>query len=132
MSQGSVHFLLLVYINNTAKHLLRLKMIAHCVILQISGIINHDLQLLTIWARQWLETFNPLKTVAVLFTLEKLDFLPHFVLYNTPIRVKSGKLGHQVNSDTRLQTVEIQMRRLLLSRLIRSFTVSLVNLFLFQ
>ena len=43
-------------------------------------------------------------------------------------RVKSGKLGHQVNSDTHLQTVEIQMRRLM-SRLIRIFTVCLVNLF---
>ena len=45
------------------------------------------------------------------------------------IRVKSGKFGHQVNSDTHLQTVEIQMRRLLMSRLIRIFTVCLVNLF---
>ena len=27
-------------------------------------------------------------------------------------RVKSGYLGHQVNSDIHLQTVEIQMRRL--------------------
>ena len=43
-------------------------------------------------------------------------------------RVK-GKFGHQVNSDIRLQTVEIQMRRLLMSRLIRIFTVCLVNLF---
>ena len=45
-------------------------------------------------------------------------------------RVKSGKIGHQVNSDTRLQTVEIQMRRLLMSRLIRIFTVCLVYLFI--
>ena len=45
-------------------------------------------------------------------------------------RVKSGNFGHQVNSDIRLQTVEIQMRRLFLSRLIRIFTVCLVNLFL--
>ena len=44
-------------------------------------------------------------------------------------RVKSGKFGHQVNSDTRLQTVEIQMRRLLMSRIIRIFTVCLVILF---
>ena len=43
-------------------------------------------------------------------------------------RVKSGKFGHQVNSDNHLQTVEIQMRRLLMSRLIRIFTVCLVNL----
>ena len=44
-------------------------------------------------------------------------------------RVKSGKIGHQVNSDTHLQTVEIQMRRLIVSRLIRIFTVCLVYLF---
>ena len=44
-------------------------------------------------------------------------------------RVKSGKLGHQVNSNTHLQTVEIKMRRLLMSRLIRMFAVCLVNLF---
>ena len=45
------------------------------------------------------------------------------------VKVKSGNLGHQVNSDIHLQTVEIQMRRLLMSRLIRIFTVCLVNLF---
>ena len=44
-------------------------------------------------------------------------------------RVKSGKFGHQVNSDIHLLTVEIQMRRLLMSHLIRIFTVCLVNLF---
>ena len=44
-------------------------------------------------------------------------------------RVKSGKFGHQVNLDTHLQTVEIQMGRLLMSRLIRISTVYLVNLF---
>ena len=47
-------------------------------------------------------------------------------------RVKLGKFGYQVNLDTHLQTVEIQMRRLLMSHLIRIFTVCLVNLFLFQ
>ena len=31
-------------------------------------------------ARQWLVTFHPLKTEAVLFTLKKLDFLPQLVL----------------------------------------------------
>ena len=44
-------------------------------------------------------------------------------------RIKSGNFGHQVNSDIRLQTVKIQMRRLLMSCLIRIFTVCLVNLF---
>ena len=44
-------------------------------------------------------------------------------------RVKSGYFGHQVNSDIHLQTVEIQTRQLLMSRLIRIFTVCLVNYF---
>ena len=44
-------------------------------------------------------------------------------------RVKSGNFGHQVNSDIHLQTLEIQMRRLLMSRLIRLFTVCLDNWF---
>ena len=44
-------------------------------------------------------------------------------------RVKSVKFRHQVNSDTHLQTVEIQMKRLLMSHLIRIFTVCQVNLF---
>ena len=48
-------------------------------------------------------------------------------LENLQYRVKSGKFGHQVNSDIHLQTVEIQM-----SRLIRIFTVCLVNLFFYS
>ena len=49
-----------------------------------------------------------------------------------PYRVKTGNFGHQVNSDIHLQTVEIQMRRLLMSCLIRIFTVCLANLFLYS
>ena len=44
-------------------------------------------------------------------------------------RIMSGNFGHQVNSDIHLQIVEIQMRRLLMSHLIRTFTVCLVNSF---
>ena len=47
-------------------------------------------------------------------------------------RVKSGNFGQQVNSDIHFQTVEIQMRRLIMSRLIRIFTVCLVNSFSFN
>ena len=80
MPQGSVlgPLLFLVYINDIAEHLLSLTRLfaddsslfysaAH--IDDIAGIINHDMQLLSNWARQWLVTFNPLKTEAVLFTL---------------------------------------------------------------
>ena len=50
-------------------------MIAHCFMLKahiadIAGISNHDLQLLKNWARQWLASFNPLKTETVVFTLK--------------------------------------------------------------
>ena len=41
----------------------------------------------------------------------------------TGCRVKSGNFGHQVNSDIHLQTGKTLMRRLLMSRLIRIFTV---------
>ena len=51
--------------------------------------------------------------------------LPHYIC-KLPGRVKSGKYGHY------LQIVLIQMRRLLTSRHIRSFTICLGNLFLFQ
>ena len=73
MPQGSVlgHLLFLVYINDIAKHLLSLTRLlvfaddsllfyAAAHIADIAGIINHDLQLLTSLARQWLVTFNPL------------------------------------------------------------------------
>ena len=53
----------------------------------------------------------------------------HALQATQTFRVKSDRFGHQVNLDTRLQTLEIQMRRLLMSRLIRIFTVCLVNLF---
>ena len=36
-------------------------------------------------ARQWLVTFNPLKTEAVLFTLKKINILPQLVFDNNPI-----------------------------------------------
>ena len=66
------------------------------------------------------------------FHAQNFGLFRHMDLISEHSRVKSSKFGHQVNSDTHLQTVGIQMRRLLMSRLIRIFTVCLVNLFLFQ
>ena len=78
--QGSV----LVYIKDIAKQLLSLtKLFADdsslfyvaANIADKAGIINRDLQLLSNWARQWLVTFNPLKTEAVIFTLKKTRYI---------------------------------------------------------
>ena len=80
---------ILVYINDIAEYLLSLTRLfaddsslfcsaAH--INDIAGIINHDMQLLSNWAKQWLVTFNPLKTEAVLFTLKKINILPQLFL----------------------------------------------------
>ncbi len=35
----------------------------------LEGIMNHDLQIISNWAKQWLVTFNPNKTESMLFTL---------------------------------------------------------------
>ena len=46
---------------------------------------------------------------------------------------KLGKFGQRINSDIHIkQAVKILMRRLIKSRLIRSFTVCLVNLIFIQ
>ena len=62
--------------------------------------------------------------------MDNLFGLKRAIIVFNYTRVKSGKFGHLVNSETYLQTVETQMRRLLMSRLIRIFTVCLVNSFL--
>ena len=61
----------------------------------IQGLINHDLILLSQWAKQWLVTFNPSKTEAILFTLRNFDHMPVLKLRNTHIKfVESHKHYH--------------------------------------
>ena len=57
-------------------------------------------------ARQWLVTFNPLKIKAVLFTLKKLEILPHLIFDNIVISfVDSHKhLGVTLSSDGQWHT----------------------------
>ena len=76
---------ILEYMNDIAERLFSLKGLVAAHIAYIAGIINHDLQLLTKWDRQWLVIVNPLKTGAVLFTLKTLDFLPQLVFDIIPI-----------------------------------------------
>ena len=80
--QGSVFgpLLFLVYISDIAEHLLSLtrlfaddssRFYSAARIDDIASIINHDMQLLSNWARQWLVTFNPLKPEAVYLLLKR-------------------------------------------------------------
>ena len=70
---------------------------------------------------------NQIKHTAVFYNLLTNSTVD--ILKEVSYRVKSGNFGHQVNSDIPLQTVEIRMRRLIMSRLIRIFTVCLVLFF---
>ena len=58
-------------------------------IIDIEGIINHDLRILVRWAAQWLINFNPLKTEGIFFSLRLLDHLPQFIFDGTPIKFVS-------------------------------------------
>ena len=51
-------------------------------IVDIAGIVNYHLHMLSNLAKQWLVTFNPLETESVLFTNEKVDFFPHLSFDN--------------------------------------------------
>ncbi|MCG8095193.1 MAG: hypothetical protein JAZ17_16505 [Candidatus Thiodiazotropha endolucinida] len=95
--QGSVlgPLLFLIYVNDISDSLLSLTRLfaddsslfcAASSIADIEGIINHDLLILSRWAKQWLITFNPLKTEAVLFTLKKFENYPQILFDNTPIK----------------------------------------------
>ena len=85
-------------------------------IADIGGIINHDLQLLTNWARQWLVTYNPLKPEAAVFALKEIDFFPQLVFDNLPIFFVDSHKRHLgvilillVDSGTRIsKTVSIK------------------------
>ena len=61
--------------------------------------------------------------------LESHGLISTIVSVSEFIRVESGHFENQLNSDIHLQTVESQMRRLLISRLIRNCTVCIINLF---
>ena len=85
--QGSVlgPLLFLVYVNDIAENLLSLVRLfaddsslffSATNLKDIKGVINHDLSLISEWAKKWLVDFNPIKTVAMLFSLRPIDALP--------------------------------------------------------
>ena len=81
--QGSVLGLLpfLVYMNDISDNLLSISRLfaddisLACTATQVAdieGILNHDLLIVSNWAKQWLMSFNPSKTVAIHFTNRNL------------------------------------------------------------
>ena len=98
--QGSVFgpLLFLIYVNDIAESLLSLLRLfaddsslfcSASSIADLQGIINHDLQILSAWAKQWLISFNALKTEAILFTLKHFTNLPHIILGGIAIKFVS-------------------------------------------
>ena len=88
--QGSVlgPLLFLVYVNDIADQLLSLtrlfaddsSLFFSCSNLKdIEGILNHDLIIISAWAKQWLVNFNPQKTIAMLFSLMKPETIPRLI-----------------------------------------------------
>ena len=51
----------------------------------LQGIINHDLHVLSAWAKQWLITFNQLKTEAILFILKYYTNFPNIEFDGIPM-----------------------------------------------
>ena len=93
--------LFLVYVNGIAENLLSLVRLfaddsslffSTTNLKDIEGVINHDLSLKSEWAKKWLVDFNPIKTVAMLFSLRLVGVLPLLNFNNSIIAfVKSHK-----------------------------------------
>ena len=86
--QGSVlgPLLFLVYVNDISDNLLSISRLfaddtslacSASHVPDIEGIINHDLQMICQWAERWLVSFNPSKTVAMLFTTKNVSPLTY-------------------------------------------------------
>ena len=95
--QGSVlgPLLFLIYVNDTSESLLSLTRLfaddsslfySALSLVDIEGIINHDLRLLVVWVKQWLIKFNPLKTEAILFILNCFEHFPNLIFNDTQIK----------------------------------------------
>ena len=110
--QGSVlgPLLFLIYINDISESLLSLTRLfaddsslyySASSLNDIEGIINHDLTLLSLWSKQWLVSFNPLKTEAIIFSLRPYENTPVLTFDNTHIKlVENHKhLGVTLNNS---------------------------------
>ena len=104
--------LFLIHVNDIADSLLNLTRLfaddsslfySTSSILDLQGIINHDLQILLAWAKQWLVNFNPLKTEGILFTLKRMFNLPQIFFVGTLINFVTDHkhLGLTLNNKGR-------------------------------
>ncbi len=89
-----VPLLFLVYVNDITDRLLSIARLfaddsslafSSTNIDDLEGIMNHDLQHLSNWTKQWLVNFNPNKTEAMLFKLRQLDRPLTLTFENTPV-----------------------------------------------
>jgi hypothetical protein len=110
--QGSVlgPLLFLIYVNDISNSLLSLTRLfaddssLYCSassLNDIEGMLNHDLHLISNWAKTWLVNFNPQKTEAVLFSLRHSNIVPNLSFENTVVNfVDSHKhLGVTLSSN---------------------------------
>ena len=90
---GPLLFLIYIYVNDIADSLLSLTRLfadnsslfySASSLTDSQGIINHDLHILSTWAKQWLINFNPLKTEAILFTLKYYTNFPNIEFDGIP------------------------------------------------
>ena len=64
----------------------------------LEGILNHDLQIISVWAKQWFVDFSPNETDAMLFTLEKNITPPLLLFDQTQVNKWSCQNRYWLNS----------------------------------
>ena len=110
---GPLHFL--VYVNDISENLLSISTLfaddtslacSASFTADIEGILNHDLIIISHWAKQWLVTFNPSKTVAMVFSNNRNVQLPNLIFDDVRISfVDNHKhLGLTLSSNGKWKT----------------------------
>ena len=114
--QGSVlgPLLFIIYINDIAENLISLTRLfaddtsfssSGCDELQIQSVINHDLNALSEWSRQWLMSFNPEKTEIMLFSNREVPNISFtFNGNDIPITKTHKHLGVTFSDDAKWNT----------------------------
>ena len=131
--------LFLIYVNDFADSLLSLtrlfaddSSLFHSVssLDDIEGIKSHDLIILSQWAKQWLVTFNPSKTEAILFTLRNFDHMSLLKFEDTHIKfVESLTLSYDGKWTDHMHNVKTSAAKVLriMRKLNLSFSLNALN-----